>query len=401
MSGRSVRRVALLLAGVTIVGCQDESAPTSPEAPIAAAESAQPAALTDLVTVDVGGSSLTFWPYTGRTPTLGDAADPINLILHGDADPRVLRARLMGLPGDRSALGLPNVFPFNCTWSDAQGQSQAVYAEETGWSGSVVQLQCGQYETLRFHLRLFRTGDVTLANAHLDVLIPGTTDHEVLSWELPQLLVTADLQRLGATVSPSPIITQAPTYRTVFPPVFAGLPPEVLGLILPPAGVPLPPSVTPTGDLLNDGVATIAEVPPGPTGNGGTVIARQTVEIDFDQVIPRPFCTEDGQDALLVRGPVTLDRQVVYTAGGTLVMQYHAKGHLDVQVVAPEPSEPYRALVNQHGRGVMTDIQEMVNDIQLRMEIRPGGGERGQLMLNVRVGPDGAGAVSASVSCRS
>jgi hypothetical protein len=98
---------------------------------------------------------------------------------------------------------------------------------------------------------------------------------------------------------------------------------------------------------------------------------------------------------------VTLDRQVIQTAGGPLVMRYHAKGHLDVQVVAPEPSEPYRALVNQQGRGVMTDTKEMVNDIQLRMEIRPGGGERGQLLLNVRVGPDGVGAVSGSVSCKS
>ena len=30
---------------------------------------------------------------------------------------------LMSLGGDRSALGFPNSFPFNCTWSDAIGEA--------------------------------------------------------------------------------------------------------------------------------------------------------------------------------------------------------------------------------------------------------------------------------------
>ena len=48
----------------------------------------------------------------------------------------------------------------------------------------------------------------------------------------------------------------------------------------------------------------------------------------------------------------------------------------------------------------MTDEVNMVNDIQLQMEIRPGGGERGQLMLNMSIGPRGAGEVSGSASCK-
>ncbi|HSM05935.1 MAG TPA: hypothetical protein VK858_15055 [Longimicrobiales bacterium] len=391
----------LIVGALAVVGCADEPGATDPVPPVAMAEGdggAHIASITDLVTVDVGGDALTFWPYTGRTPTIGDAADPINLILFGDADPRVLRARLMGLSGDRTAFGLPDAFPFNCTWSDAIGGTQAVYAEETGWSGSVIQLQCGEYETLRFHLRLFRVGDVTLANAHLDLRIPGTTGHDAISWEIPQLIATLDFQRLGAVVSASPVITQAPTYRSIQAPVFAGLPLDLKGLLLGLAG--LPPSVTPTGDLLNDGVASILQVPPGPAGDGGTVISRQIVEIQFDQFIPRPFCEGDGEEIILVQGPVTLEQQVIQTASGTFVSSYHAKGYLDIQQVAPVPSEPYRALVNQHGRAVMTDGEDMVNDIQLQMEIRPGGGERGQLRLNVRIGPDGVGEVSGSASCK-
>ena len=63
-------------------------------------------------------------------------------------------------------------------------------------------------------------------------------------------------------------------------------------------------------------------------------------------------------------------------------------------------SEPYRALVNQHGRSVLTDEVNMVSDIQLQMEIRTRGRERGQLMLNMSIGPRGAGEVSGSASCK-
>ena len=103
---KSSTLLTLLTVPLMIGACTDESGPVG-VAPtlVAAADAVSPAVLnlTDLVTVDLAGSSLEFWPYTGRTPTLGDAADPINLVLGGSADPRVLRARLMFLDGDRSA----------------------------------------------------------------------------------------------------------------------------------------------------------------------------------------------------------------------------------------------------------------------------------------------------------
>jgi len=419
MAARSTFRTASALAFAlfAVWACSDEPGPTAPDvgpatvvgmaedAPLAAAS------LADLVTRSIAGTDATFWPYTGRTPTLGDAADPINLILVGDADPRTIRARLMALDGDRSSFNLPPVAPFDCTWTDAIGGTQAVYVEGHGWSGSVVQLQCGAYETLRIHLRLFRVGDLTFANAHLDTRIPGTTDHEVISWELSRALTALDLQRIDASmVGAAAGITASPTYRSVLAPIFQGIQadPGTYALLVTPAALGLPAtwaSLSPTGDLLNDGNAVIFSVPSVPT-DGGAVISRQTVKIKFAQVIPRPFCTAGGQDLLQVVGPVTLTQQVVASPSGAFHTRYHAKGHLDVQQVMPTGpgtfapvSEPYRALVNQHGRGVMTDQINMVNDIQLRMEIRPRGGERGQLMLNVRLGPDGVGAVSGSASC--
>ena len=87
--------------------------------------------------------------------------------------------------------------PFDCTWEDAIGGHQGAYARETGWSGSAIQLQCGDYEGLRFHLRLFRAGERTIVNAHFETIIPATTEHQVLSWELAEQFAVGDLGRTG------------------------------------------------------------------------------------------------------------------------------------------------------------------------------------------------------------
>ena len=409
MNVRSLVKATLLAGLLAGAGaCDDRPALVEPEAPpvtSAAEEAALAAPFTDLVVRDIAGSSLTFWPYTGRTPTIGDAADPINLILVGDADPRTIRDRLLGLSGDRTPFGFPNATPFNCTWGDAIGSPQAVWTEPFGWSGSVIQLECGDYESLRIHARLFRAGDVTLVGVHLDLLIPGTTDHDVISWELPRLLTALDLQRIGGTaVGVAPAITQAPTYRAMNPFVLAGIQanePALYALLRQVHNKGLPVSIDAAGNLQNDGHAPIFSIPAIPgNGGGGAEISRQTIEIDFDQTIPRPFCDGDGQEFLQVVGPVTLTQTVMTTPSGNYLSNWTAKGYLDVRQVVPSVSEWYRAKVNQHGRGVMTDQVEMVNEIQLRMEIRPGGGDRGQLQLDIRMGPNGAGAVSASASCK-
>jgi len=106
-----------------------------------------------LVSIDVGGHAQTVWPYTSADLT-DRPSDPLNLVFAGEADPRQIRAALFALDGNRTAIGLPDVFPFNCTWSDAIGRQQAAWAEAEGWQGSAVQLQCGAYDTLRVHLRM-------------------------------------------------------------------------------------------------------------------------------------------------------------------------------------------------------------------------------------------------------
>lgn len=394
--------LSVLLYAVFAAGaCDDEPSPAELafEGPTSAViASSAIVNQTDLVTVDLGGSSLEFWPYTGRTPTLGDAADPINLVLRGGVDPRILRARLMFLDGDRTAFGMPPVFPFNCTWDDAIGGTQSTFATSFGWSGSAVQLQCGAYDQARLHLRLFAFGDWTVANSHFEVLIPGTTDHEVVAWELAELIAWVDFLRLGGVPGVRGVINESPTYRQILGPVFAGLPDDLKGLL---QGFGY---ITADGKLVNDGVAQTIMLADQPLAEGGAEIARQEITIDFDQVIPRPFCNGAGTDFLKVTGPVILDQQVVYIPNGNLTSHYHAKGRLDVVQIDPSTgapvSESYRALVNQRGRSVLTDEVNMVNDIQLQMEIRTRGRERGQLRLNMSIGPRGAGEVSGSASCK-
>jgi hypothetical protein len=138
----------------------------------------------ELVTVTFAGAEVTFWPYVGARLD-GEASDPVSLVFYGKAHPVQIRAALLALDGDRSDYGIPNVYPFNATWHDAMGDLQGAYVDGPGWSGSVVQLQCGDYDPLRFHLRLWQTGVPgldgaawTLGTAHFDLMIPGTADHQ-------------------------------------------------------------------------------------------------------------------------------------------------------------------------------------------------------------------------------
>ncbi|MGH7534104.1 MAG: hypothetical protein ACREMG_00820, partial [Gemmatimonadales bacterium] len=162
-----VPALALSLA-LLITACEDgPSIGGPPSAEASQAVSTLPPA--DLVSISSGGGSLTLWPYTGADFS-GAPQDPINLVFTGKSDPRAIRAALFSLPGNRSAFGFPDVFPFNCTWSDAIGDLQTGYNQTVGWTGSAIQLQCASFSPIRFHVRLFDAGPVTLGNAHFEVL---------------------------------------------------------------------------------------------------------------------------------------------------------------------------------------------------------------------------------------
>ena len=277
----------------------------------------------DLVTVDCFGQDLTFWPFTGAKLD-GVPMDPVNLIFAGNADPLQIRAALLALDGDRSALGAPDAYPFNQVWTDALGGAvQSTYADDGGWLGSVIQLTLGDYDPIRFHLRLFRTRAFgmdneryTLGAAHFEVLIPGTTDHQVLSWEVAKEIVVGDLMRSGLLnpaehLRPTGQITPSPGFREIIPAVYNGLPDELIALI----GGPVKPVTDPVAIGNGDGTAMmvyLAGATPVMAGN-----YTNWVTITFDQYVPRPYCSEGPGDWLYISGPVVFQTTVMVDESGT------------------------------------------------------------------------------------
>jgi len=399
--GRAPRLVAVGLTAL-LVAC-DEPGPVAPEAP-APSESSLAAAPAPLVTVGFGGSSLTLWPWIGANLS-GAPSDPVNLLFPGRPDPRQLRAALVLLGGDRSAFGFPSSPPFDCTWKDAVGANQATYADGVGWTPSAIQLECGEFNPIRFHIRFFPAGEWTIANAHFEVLIPGTNEHEILTWEGAEQLVTVDFLRSGllhATqpMSPSTAINDAPSYREIRVPLFNGLPPALRQYLTgspATASVPVP--------VATDGRATILNLA-GDAGAAPTVAIRD-YELQFNQMIPRPFCASGPADFILVQGPIRFRQRVVLTPSGSYVSQFQASGSLDVTPMNPLTSPPtpvgetYRAHVNEHYRNVVTDHVTLVSNLRMQVLIPPTVAGRFSLHASLRIGPEGVEVSGAELRCGS
>jgi hypothetical protein len=353
------------------------------------------------VTVAFGESSKTIWPYTGENFS-GTPQDPINLIFVGQADPRDIRAALMSLDGDRSGTPFPPVPPFTCTWEDAIGDVQTGYAEPEGWTGGVVQLACGVYEEARFHMRMFRMGDWTVANAHFEVLIPGTSDHQVLSWELAEQFVVADLVRSGlldatAPMGPTGQINDAP-FRTIPAMIYNGIPVELRMLI----GGPLE-NVSEDVPIGTDGSATILNLAGSMERHYSTW--QQDMVINYDQVIPKPFCASGPEDYVYVQGPVELTQTVRLTPGGHFTMVFHAQGQLTVVPVNPltgEPiAEPMTARVFEYHSGSLSDRNATNASLLFQRLLPPSDPNAGWLFKRLHVTDHGRNGFQELTRCSS
>ena len=270
-----------------------------------------------------GDSSVAFWPYTG-TGLSESPVDPINLVFKGAADPLQIRATLMSLDGNR-APAFPDMAPFNLTWIDAVGGDvQTTYVTETGWRGSVIQLTLGEYSGLRVHLRLFSTGlddgnggTWTLGGAHFEVMIPGTSEHQVLSWELAEQVVMYDLARCGllaAMPAPTGLINAAPSFRNIPATIYNALGADPMGAMLfQILGYPAAP-VSADVDLPSDGQGTLLVLGGSAPVEAG--IYTNSVVIDYEQAVPRPICNSGPYDWLWVTGPLTFETRVEVTATG-------------------------------------------------------------------------------------
>ena len=352
---------------------------------------------TGLVPVDIGGGkTATIWPYTGESLN-GVPSDPINLIFLGKADPVRIRAALLALDGDRTAFGLPNAPPFNSRWTDCQGDVQTAYTDGPGWSGSVIQLQLGSYQPVRAHLRLFRSGIpdgsggvVTLGAAHFEVLIPGTTSHQVLSWEVAQQLVTLDLARtglLGAAPSLTGQINAAPSFREIPDFIYNQLPPELIGLIQ----GPTPPvqGAVPLGSDGRAGVFLLAGESPIQAGT-----ATDAFTIEFGQAIPKPLCSDGPFDWVFVTGPVQFSRTSTVDAEGRYEYQARVSGQLtvtpvDITTNPPTPvGKPFTANISDVQQGNLDPAGGQLVSARVK-RIGPQSGGAEILMSNLKVASPG------------
>jgi hypothetical protein len=387
-------RSALLVLLPLALACNDDVLTNSPALPASARTAAPPASL---ITIPDGNGTLAIWPYTGNDFS-GTPQDPINLVFGGHADPRAIRAALLALSGDRGAAGLPDVPPFNCRWTDAIGDLQTGYNAAAGWVGSAVQLACGDFGPVRIHVRLFEAGGLTLGNAHFELLIPGTTDHQVLSWELAEQLVTVDMARSGLLAgAPGTAagINAAPGFRQIPAQIYNLLPVELKSLIGGPLG-----SVTAPVDIATDGNAARFELGGEAPAAAGT---EQQFVIQFDQVIPRPFCASGPADVVHVQGPVELHKSVQVTPAGALTSEFLARGRLRLTPVDPATGAPrgqsYEADVKDHQIARFDDDGGQVNGVATQMELPQGVAGRGRKSVRLQVGPGGVTLFDQDVSC--
>ena len=390
--------IPLVLAAALAAAC-DAGTSTQPDLRSARSERQDAPAPSGVMTAGIVGStgSLTIYPYTRTEFAAGEDFDPVNLAFIGHADPRAIRAILLGLDGNRTAAlggtipGYPPVAPFTCQWHDAIGDMQTAYGGEEGWAASVIQLACGDFGPVRFHLRLFRLGSFTVANAHFEMLIPGTADHQVLSWERAEEFVTYDMLRSGlvnpASVTATDVIN-ATAHRTILKDLWNALASSpdgqaMLAFVRPDFGSPAP-FVDQDQPIRNgDGRATVFDVIADVAAVTGTF--SEIVPIDFGQDIPRPFCA-DVPRFLHVSGHLDLTKSVTIDAMGNYQSSYSTNGKLDARDLAEGTA--YFATVAEHQESAMSDSDQSGLATVERREL-PAGSGHGSLTTRLKVGPAG------------
>ena len=387
---RSVMRAgAVLLAALTLPlqACTDRGSVAGPGAPSAAF-----VATPDYTSVVVGGETYEFWPWTTHFLNTAAPDDPVNLLLVGEGDPRAVRAALMSLEPS-PILG--------CTWSDAIGDEQASAAEPVGWTGSAIQLACGAFGPLpRLHLRLFDIGDAVLVGAHYEVQIPGTGEHQVLSYGLAEDLVLNDLLLTGlvdpAGLTLTPQITTL-THKVIPMEVFNLLPADLRVLV---TGSP----ADATADVpIPNGDGKVVVVPIAHYAGAATG-SYQEFTLEYGQGIPKPFC-QAPDDWVYVVGPVRLAMTVTIAADGMLERHFRAQGSLSVTPIdvtqdPPAPTGPsYWANVTQDQQAWATGTAHWVQSRLHQSMVPSGGADRGQIVEHLRVGTEVPDDYSRTENC--
>lgn len=258
---------------------------------------------------------------------------------------------------------------------------------------------------MRFHLRLFNVGGVTLGGAHFEFLIPGTSDHQVVSWELAEQLVTLDLARSGRLAAPpasTGTLNDAPWFRAVpgFLYALASQSDPQFGAVLGMLGL----VDLPGGDkgIPTDGMATILTLGTGSPVVPGT--ATQDFVVTFGQLIPKPFCAVGAPSPYLyASGPVRLVLTSTQRADGTFEQEMRADGRLTLTPMDPSTGQPlgqpYQAEVSEFQNARIGTQGTSIQGMQHQLEIPMGAPGHGQLQIKIHVGANGTPRYDRTVNC--
>lgn len=364
---------ALTALALPLQACSDRSSIADPGMPSAAWVATPP-----YTSVTVGGETYEFWPYTTSRLSVTTPDDPINLVLVGEGDPRAVRAALTAL----------EISPdLGCTWTDAVGDEQASAADPVGWTGSAIQLACGPWQ-LRLHLRLFDIGDAILVGAHFEVGIPGTDQHQVLSYSLAKMMVLGELSRTGLVtgVEHTGVITGST--QNIRAAVFNELPDWLQQWIVGTAGDVPADFPVPNGD------GKVIAVSLGHYAGAGTG-SSQEFTIEYGQWVDKPFCQAPG-DFVYVAGPVHVAMTVTIAADGTLQRYMRAQGKLSIET--PSGSE-YGANVTQDQQAWATGTAHWVQTKLHQVMVPSSGTDRGGRSWHFRVGSEVPDDFQEVVNC--
>lgn len=129
----------------------------------------------------------------------------------------------------------------------------------------------------------------------------------------------------------------------------------------------------------------------------------QSFSIEYDQVIPRPFCAASPAELVRVRGPVTLRKSVGLAGSGELTSEFHADGRLEITPIDPSTGQPsgatYDAEVQENQTTWLDDATSRVRGHLLRIELPAGQPGHGRLSVVLEVGAAGAAGFRRTESC--
>jgi hypothetical protein len=134
-------------------------------------------------------------------------------------------------------------------------------------------------------------------------------------------------------------------------------------------------------------------------------VARQELSIQFDQVIPKPFCAAGPGSFVYVNGIVEVVQTVRVTPSGNLLSRFRARGTLSLTPVNPATSpptplgEPYVAKIRENQRSIVTDRHSLVAHLQFQTELPGTGPDRGRLKSVLNVGPGHSSHSSLEITC--